>query len=88
MAGAPDPTRAANLRWLAGYRRNHALDSSVAEVLLEISASPVELVVAANAAGDPLLARATLFALLWSGMLTCDLDMPLSDHTMVWAARG
>ncbi len=88
LAGAPDPTRAANLRWLAGYRRNHAVDSTVAEVLLEVSANPVELVVAANAAGDPVLVLATLFTLLWSGALTCDLDMPLTDHTMIWAARG
>ena len=88
LAGAPDPTRAANLRWLAGYRRPYALDSSVAELLVTVSAAPVELLIAANAVGEPVLVLPTLFALLWSGTLVCDLGVPLTDHTMIWSAHG
>jgi hypothetical protein len=85
MAGTPNPVRAANLRWLAGYRRRYVRDDRVADQLLGLAAVPVALIDAAGMVGDPVAVLPTLFQLLWCGDLEADLDRPLADHCLVWA---
>ena len=70
LAGEPEPVRAANLRWLAGYRRPYVRVGGIAERLLAAAG-------AAGAAdrrsresvGDPVAVLPTLFHLLWAGAL-------------------
>ena len=85
MAGAPHPVRAANLRWLAGYRRWYVRDNRVADALLGLAAAPVSLIGVVRSVGDPVAVLPTLFHLLWCGALVADLDRPLADHCLVWA---
>jgi hypothetical protein len=80
LAAEPDPVLAANLTWLAGYRRPYVLDERTATVLLDGTAEPVPLLSAATTIGDPVAVLPTLFHLLWTGRLCCDLDLPLADH--------
>lgn len=88
LAGEPIPTRAANLTWLAGYRRRCAGSEQTVRSLTEIASEPVPLLQGAEAAGDPVVVLPTVFHLLWTGVLRCDLDLPLTDHTMMWTERG
>jgi hypothetical protein len=50
LAGEPDPVLAANLTWLAGYRRPYVLDERTAASLLDDTGDPVPLLAAARAA--------------------------------------
>ena len=84
LAGEPDPVLAANLTWLAGYRRPYVLNEPTAAAVLSGCVDPVPLVDAAGAVGDPVAVLPTVFHLLWTGRLCCDLDEPLTDHSMVW----
>lgn len=84
MVGTPGPVRAANLRWLAGYRRRYVRDDRVADALLRLAAAPVSLIAAARSVGDPVAVLPTLFGLLWCGDLDTDLDRPLADESLVW----
>lgn len=53
LAGTPTPVRAANLRWLAGYRRRYVRNDRVADALLGLADSPVALFGVAEQVGDP-----------------------------------
>lgn len=86
LAGEPEPVRAANLRWLAGYRRPYVRVGSIAERLLVAVASPVPLLELAESVGDPIAVLPTLFHLLWAGALHVDLRRPLRDDTVVGSA--
>ncbi|MDQ2845124.1 MAG: TnsA-like heteromeric transposase endonuclease subunit [Actinomycetota bacterium] len=88
LAGEPTPTRAANLTWLAGYRRSCAGGEQTVGSLTQIASEPVPLLQGAEAVGDPVVVLPTVFHLLWTGVLRCDLDLPLTDHTMMWTERG
>lgn len=88
LAGEPDPVLAANLTWLAGYRRPYVLDDHTAGLLLEATVNPAPLLPTAVRVGDPMSVLPTLFHLLWTGRLACDLSPPLADHTMIWRDRG
>ena len=88
LAGEPDPVLAANLTWLAGYRRPYVLVEAIATLLLDGTADPVPLLSAATAVGEPIAVLPTLFHLLWTGRLGCDLDRPLADHTLIWRDGG
>jgi hypothetical protein len=79
---------AANLTWLAGYRRPYVLDERTAVLLLEATADPAPLLPSASAIGEPMAVLPTLFHLLWTGRMACDLGRPLADHTMIWRDRG
>jgi len=88
LAAEPDPVLAANLTWLAGYRRPYVLDERTAVLLLEATADPAPLLPSASAIGEPMAVLPTLFHLLWTGRMACDLGRPLADHTMIWRDRG
>jgi len=88
LAGEPDPVLAANLAWLAGYRRPYVLNEGIATSLLNGVSDPVPLLSAAKAVGDPVAVLPTLFHLLWTRRLGCDLNRPLADHTLIWPGHG
>lgn len=86
LAGEPEPVRAANLRWLAGYRRPYVRVGGIAQRLLDAAASPMPLLQLARSVGDPIAVLPTLFHLLWSGELSVELSRPLRDDTVVGIA--
>lgn len=86
LAGEPEPVRAANLRWLAGYRRPYVRVGRIADRLLDAASSPMPLLELAESVGDPIAVLPTLFHLLWSGVLHVDLSRPLHDDTVVGIA--
>jgi hypothetical protein len=84
LAGEPEPVRATNLRWLAGYRRPYVRVGGIAEGLLAAAAAgPRPLIDLAESVGDPVAVLPTLFHLLWAGVLIGDLGRPLRDDTVV-----
>jgi len=84
LAGELDPARAANLRWLAGYRhRRYGTPPGIAEAVAAAFAVPGPLVGQAAAAGDPIEVLPRVFHLLWRGRLVADLSRPLNDCTLV-----
>jgi hypothetical protein len=79
--------RAANLRWLAGYRHPRYARASVMAALAEVFAEPRPLRAGAAAVGDPVAVLPVLFAMLWRGALAADLDSwVLSSASTVRAA--
>src|ERR1700678_2631660 len=81
--------RAANLRWLAGYRHPRYARAAVMAALAEVFAEPCPLRAGAARAGDPLAVLPVLFAMLWRGRLAADLDSRVLDPvTVVQATRG
>jgi hypothetical protein len=87
--GAIDAVRAANLRWLAGYRHPRCLHASRAADLQRVFRGPVPLLDGARRVGDPIAVLPTLFHLLWRHALETDLDStPLSASSMVWRHAG
>jgi hypothetical protein len=86
LVGELDPVRAANLRWLAGYRhRRYGEPSGAAEAVAAAFTVPGPLVAQAASAGDPIEVLPRVFHLLWRGRLAADLSRPLSDRTLVSA---
>jgi hypothetical protein len=86
--GELDPVRAANLRWLAGYRHPRYAQQAPMERLRAVFAGPAPLLAGAAAVGDPVAVLPVLFGMLWRGELAADLDaQPLAPGTMV-RARG
>ena len=87
--GQLDPVRAANVRWLAGYRHPRCFDQRRADALLRAFATPCPLTVGVAMVGDPIAVRPVAFHLLWTGALATDLHTRvLSADSMVWAASG
>lgn len=66
LEGEPEPVRASNLRWLAGYRRPFVRVAVTAERLLAAASSPMPLLQLAESVGEPIAVLPTLFHLLWS----------------------
>ena len=88
LLGAADALVTANLRWLAGCRHpRHHLPETV-EVLRRVFATPMPLMVGAEAAGDPIAVLPVLFHLLWCQELTIDLSTPLHQGTLVSPSSG
>ena len=86
LVGELDPVRAANLRWLAGYRhRRYGEPPGVAEAVAAAFMVPGPLVGQAASAGDPIEVLPPVFHLLWRGRLAADLSRPLNDRTLVSA---
>jgi len=78
----PDPVRMANVRWLAGYRHPRCLREEVAMQGLRLLDEPMPLMDAAGL-GDPLATLPTQFHLLWCGLVRADLNVALSEYTML-----
>jgi hypothetical protein len=86
--GAMGAARAANLRWLAGYRHPRCLDAGRAGRLRLEFGEPRRLMDGARQAGDPIAVLPVLYHLLWTRVLEADLDSAvLSPSSVVWC-RG
>lgn len=76
--------RAANLRWLAGYRHPRCMDAERTNNLRQVFAEPVPLLEGAKTVGDVIAVLPTLYHLLWTHALVADLDSaPLSASSVV-----
>jgi hypothetical protein len=69
--------RAANLRWLSGYRHPRFAQPGLAARLREVFAEPGPLLGGAAAAGDPVAVLPVLFGMLWRGELAAGLEAAL-----------
>jgi hypothetical protein len=88
-AGELGAVRAANLRWLSGYRHPRFAQPGLAARLGEVFALPASLLAGASAAGDPVAVLPVLFGMLWRGELAADLEGGLlGAATLVHARRG
>jgi hypothetical protein len=86
--GAIDAARAANLRWLAGYRHPRCMDPAPAGRLRQAFREPLPLLDGARLAGDPIAVLPVLYHLLWKHELSADLDSaPLSASSAVQVSR-
>ena len=84
LVGAADSVRAANVRWLAGYRHpRHRLPAPV-DRLRTVFTRPTPLMDGAEAVGDPIAVLPVLFHLLWCGELVVKLSVPLHPAALVW----
>lgn len=82
--GALKTVRAANLRWLAGYRHPRCMNIQRACSLRQVFAEPLSLLVGARTVGDQMAVLPTLYHMLWTHALTADLDSaPLSASSVV-----
>jgi hypothetical protein len=82
--GAVKAVRAANLRWLAGYRHPRCIDSERADSLRKVFAQALPLMEGARTVGDPIAVLPTLYHLIWAHALVADLDSaPLSALSVV-----
>jgi hypothetical protein len=80
--------RAANLRWLAGYRHPRFARAAVMAALAEVFAEPGPLRAGAARVGDPVAVLPVLFAMLWRGGLAADLDARVLDSASTVRATG
>jgi hypothetical protein len=86
--GAMEAVRAANLRWLAGYRHPRCMDAGRAAGLRHAFGEPRPLLDGARRAGDPIAVLPVLYHLLWAHVLEAELDTALlSPSSVVWC-RG
>jgi len=86
--GAIEAVRAANLRWLGGYRHPRCMDAGRAARLRRVFGEPCALLEGAQRAGDPIAVLPTVFHLLWAHVLEADLGAAvLSPSSVVWC-RG
>jgi hypothetical protein len=83
--GDQPPIRAANLRWLAGYRNPRNRRQDVVTNLSSLLAhNPKTIGAAALAAGELLLVLPTLYHLLWTHKIDVDVDSaPIGEHTLI-----
>ena len=88
--GDQDPIRAANLRWLAGYRNRHNRNESLAARLLDElhSAGATGIGALAARVGDPVIALPTLYHLMWTHEIMVDVDSAVLDMNVVIQARS
>jgi hypothetical protein len=89
LVGAIEAVRAANLRWLAGYRHpRHGEGGGLVAAVAAAFAVPAPLFAQAATVGDPIVVLPVVFHLLWRGVLGADLSLPLADQSVVsggWA---
>jgi len=87
--GELDSVRAANLRWLAGYRHPRYAQPALMGRLRAVFAEPAPLLAGAATVGDPVVALPVLFGMLWRGELAADLGTcRLAPATLVRAREG
>jgi hypothetical protein len=87
-AGELPAVRAANLRWLAGYRHPRFACGPVMAALAEVFTESGPLRAGAARVGDPVAVLPVLFAMLWRGTLAADLDSRVLDSAAVVQATG
>jgi hypothetical protein len=81
--------RAANLRWLSGYRHPRFAQPGLAARLGDVFAQPRPLLAGASAVGDLVGVLPVLFGMLWRGELAADVERDLlGAATLVDARRG
>jgi hypothetical protein len=84
LVGAIDPVRVGNLRWLSGYRhRRYGQDVVLSAAVEAAFAVPAPLLACASRVADPIKVLPVVFHLLWLGLLTADLSVPLGDGSVV-----
>lgn len=89
LVGELHPVRAGNLRWLAGYRHpRFGVNEAMAAAVTAAFDVPGPLLVQAGEVGDPIAVLPVVFHLLWRGILTADLGLPLGDVSVVAKAAG
>ncbi len=83
--GDQPPIRAANLRWLAGYRNpRNRRQEFVTDLISLLALSPKAIGDAALAVGEPILVLPTLYHLLWTHEIEADVDSaPIGEHTLM-----
>lgn len=86
IIGPLPEARAANLRWLDGYKQPFIYDADIAAALLAVFAEPTPLFAGADAAGDRLRVLPVLYHLMWRQLVLADLDTVMQDHTLGWTA--
>lgn len=82
-----DPRLLANVRFLAGYRRDALIDTELIATVLDAAAgqsSAGAIERALSPRHPPVLVRPVVLHLLWTGRLQADLTCPLSAETPVW----
>lgn len=80
--------RAANLRWLAGYRYPRCAQPVVMAALREAFTVPRPLWATATTVGDPIAVLPVLFSMLRRGQLGADLvGRLLGPHSTVWPGQ-
>ena len=82
-----DPVKLANVRFLAGYRRPLVIDTGLQDPILDLvdgQASIGGVERAASSIAAPERVRPVLLHLLWSGLLTTDMSVPLTAGSPVW----
>ncbi|MEV4125022.1 TnsA-like heteromeric transposase endonuclease subunit [Nocardia sp. NPDC049707] len=80
--------RAANLRWLSGYRHPRCRRPGLMAQFSEVFAAPRPLADGVAAVGDPIVVLPTLFHLLWRQELSVDLEKaPLGPDTIIGGDR-
>jgi len=84
-AGDQPAIRAANLRWLAGYRNpRNRRQEVVADLISRLTPNPNTIGEAAIAAGEPILVLPTLYHLLWTREIDVEVDSaPIGEHTLI-----
>jgi hypothetical protein len=86
--GEMPAVRAANLRWLAGYRHPRCRRPGLAAQLIEVFEQQQALLEGARRVGDLVEVLPVLFHLLWREELWVDLDSaPLSRATIICSTR-
>lgn len=87
--GVLDAVLVANVRWLAGYQHARCLRDQHRGALEEAFAAPRPLLEGVETVGDRLAVLPSLFHLMWSQVLTADLESsPLTGASMVQAPKG
>lgn len=81
------PVVTANVRWLNGYRRLPHLYDVYSERIEFAAKSFCTIAQALEGIDHPVLARPTLFHMMWSGKLTFDINQILSDDTLIQLQR-
>lgn len=84
----PEPVFLANLRALAGFRRQPFGFEMVAPALLDACRQPTTFGQLVCAAEPKVLARPAILHLLWQRRLQVDMALPLSEQTVVSVAAG
>ncbi|WP_368661734.1 TnsA-like heteromeric transposase endonuclease subunit [Streptomyces sp. NA02950] len=84
---ALEKVRAANLKWLAGYRHpRHQGRPGLSASVREAFARP--LIEGTEAVGDPSEVIPAVFHALWHGQLFAPLDVPLNEWVLVSPGTG
>lgn len=87
VASEPDPVFISNVRWLAGFRKAPASLERFRESLLKAARDGVLVGDLLRGYDHEALVRPVLFHLLWTGALSADLSIVLSDGSVVRAVE-